>query len=410
MAQTTPSDPIPTYTIDLSQPPGSRYQEVAHDFGPRMRSLEYLFDEILACILPSSLLRWIATRASKMALRRVHSAEETLELQGISRVTGVELYLLVALNNLLDCLLGCTSGAALVTPSSRNRKGQNSDTHGIRLMHFRTLDWGMDELRDLLVVLEFIDSQSSGTRVIARSVTYAGFVGSLTAVRENLSISLNFRPNHACATRSLRSHQILVLLGYRRSIGSILRSTILDSTSDHGTLLANQLALEGHAKRLVGIKAPPCYLILCDGNQVAAIEKDLNVGRVRSSTEFISQTNHDVDHPVTPNPKACAQSSVLGNEEWLEESTDRRDRLERKWTTHLEKIQSRASRGKASGSKVDGDSGSGDGDALRPSVDEPTLRRWLRASPTTNECTHFACLLDPRTGQIRWIQRGPVGS
>lgn len=54
----------------------------------------------------------------------------------------------------------------------------------IRLLHFRTLDWGMDELRDLLVVLEFVDTSTDDPEhVIARSITYAGFVGTLTAVR-----------------------------------------------------------------------------------------------------------------------------------------------------------------------------------------------------------------------------------
>lgn len=62
--------------------------------------------------------------------------------------------------------------------------GAKPDRNSVRLMHFRTLDWGMERLRDLLVVLEFVNSSSeTPDRVLARSITYAGFVGTLTAVR-----------------------------------------------------------------------------------------------------------------------------------------------------------------------------------------------------------------------------------
>jgi hypothetical protein len=52
------------------------------------------------------------------------------------------------------------------------------------MMHFRTLDWGMDGLRDVLVVLEFVRSESeTPEKVLYRTVSYAGFVGVLTGVR-----------------------------------------------------------------------------------------------------------------------------------------------------------------------------------------------------------------------------------
>lgn len=52
------------------------------------------------------------------------------------------------------------------------------------MLHFRTLDWGMDPLRSVLVQLEFVRSKSEDPeKAIARTVTYAGFVGALTGVR-----------------------------------------------------------------------------------------------------------------------------------------------------------------------------------------------------------------------------------
>lgn len=37
---------------------------------------------------------------------------------------------------------------------------------------------------------------------------------------------------------------------------------------------------------------------------------------------------------------------------------------------------------------------------------ESTLVGWVQKYPVMNECTHFACLMDPRTGTVRWIERG----
>jgi hypothetical protein len=176
-------EPIPSYRIDLSLPPEQRYLQVATDFGPKMREITPLFDEVLSTMIPwPQLRRWIEFLAS-IFLRRVYSTEETEELKGIAKASGVALYILIALNVLLDSLLGCTSGgviASLDKKGGRRAPGLEEE----RMLHFRTLDWGMDPLRSVLVQLEFIRSESdTPEKVIARTVTYAGFVGVLTGVR-----------------------------------------------------------------------------------------------------------------------------------------------------------------------------------------------------------------------------------
>lgn len=178
-------EPIPHFTIDLARPPRERYHEVVRALGSRMRSLTGIYEEVLSIFVTSSWLRSIVIGLSKLFLRRVYDEEENEELKGISEASGVPFYLLVALNNLLDCLLGCTSGVAPTSLGRASRRaGDMINRDHIRLLHFRTLDWGMDELRDLLVVLEFVDTSAGDPEyVIARSITYAGFVGTLTAVR-----------------------------------------------------------------------------------------------------------------------------------------------------------------------------------------------------------------------------------
>jgi hypothetical protein len=182
MASVTPQDePIPTYRIDLSLPPSERYQTMASDFAPKMQAITPLFDQLLSTFIAWRLLRQFIEYLASMFLRRVWSAEETAELKGISEASGVPIYFLVALNVLLDSLLGCTSGGALVKGDKKRKKLEGEKA---TMMHFRTLDWGMEELRSVTVVLEFVRSKSTDPdRVIARSITYAGFVGVLTGVR-----------------------------------------------------------------------------------------------------------------------------------------------------------------------------------------------------------------------------------
>ncbi|TVY73274.1 Acid ceramidase, partial [Lachnellula suecica] len=176
---------IPRYTIDLALPPHLRYIAVAQDFAPKMRFLTSLFDEILESITSYVFVRRMIKFLAGVFLFRVFSREEMQELKGIAKTTGVEMYLLVALNVLLDTMLGCTSGGVLTAP-----KGAGGEA---RMMHFRTLDWGMDGLREVLVQLDFINSKSEEPeKILASTITYAGFVGVLTGVRPNLSISLNF--------------------------------------------------------------------------------------------------------------------------------------------------------------------------------------------------------------------------
>ena len=206
MAEATPSqEPIPTYQIDLSLPPSERYFQLATDLGPKMKEITHLFDEVLAVAIPWVWLRRFVEWLSIFFLRRVYSAEETQELKGIAKASGVDLYFLVALNVLLDSLMGCTSGGVLTKPEKRNMVASSEDKGEPRMMHFRTLDWGMDEIRNVIVVLEFVKSKSeTPPKVIARTITYAGFVGVLTGVRY-----VNFVFGGSCA-ESLQTQPIRI--------------------------------------------------------------------------------------------------------------------------------------------------------------------------------------------------------
>ncbi|KAK0101461.1 hypothetical protein ONS95_006633 [Cadophora gregata] len=388
--------PIPTYLIDLSLPPAERYVELATKFAPEMRALTSLLDEVLQLVIPWLWLRKVIEWLASIFLRRVHSVEETEELRGISAACGVDLYFLISLNVLLDSLLGCTSDGAM---TSLGRKGER----GKRMMHFRTLDWGMDPLRNVLVSLEFVRSKSDDPeKIIGRSITYAGFVGMLTGVRKDLSVSLNFRPTHACSTVALRKHQLLVLLGFRPSVCSFIRNMIIPSEVEQQ---ANPVSLESQVAKTAKRRCPPCYLILSDGTSTAVIERDLYTAEVRIDKEFIVITNNDTkpsdpDNPSESKSKKEKSSLVLDMESWIEESEERRVCVWKKWNSVKRRQEKRLLKGGAFQKDV----------ALHgwASVREETLRNWLRAYPVMNECTHFMCIMDAQEGTVRSLERGFV--
>lgn len=178
---------ITRYTIDLALPPRQRYVNVASAYANRLDNIATLLRDVISLLVPPAVPAVAHSLVSSTALlflhqlRRLRSPEQTEELRGIADATGLPLYLLVAFNVLLDALCGCTSGAVPVATADAQADDEPNNN---RLMHFRTLDWGMDELRDLIVCFDFVNSgTSSPDRILATSIGYVGFVGFLTAVR-----------------------------------------------------------------------------------------------------------------------------------------------------------------------------------------------------------------------------------
>lgn len=80
-ASSTPeTNTPPVYTIDLSLPPAQRYVEVTHAYKDSLNTLQQLFDEVIKFVpIPNWLIHFLA----RLLLHRVHSTEQTQELQGI---------------------------------------------------------------------------------------------------------------------------------------------------------------------------------------------------------------------------------------------------------------------------------------------------------------------------------------
>ena len=449
-------DVPPVHRINLSLPPSERYVALAEIYREQLWSLTGLFDDLVHSIDPRISLTW-TKRIARLLLQKLYTTEETEEIKGISRATGIELYLLVSLNVLLDLLMGCTSGAAMSrTPNEGKTK----------MLHFRTLDWGMDGLRKLIVQLEFVRGPDT-EKVLATSITYVGFVGVLTGVRKDLSVSLNFRPNHnmngfAANYRFYTSH-LLVLLGIRRSISSLVRQYIIPEEPPKGLrhLFKQEQQKGAESLRKIQLTLPripttAAYLIFCDGKESLVLEKDHRSAVTLSSSSFIVATNSDLETASPsyelPEPDqgsiGVTAEGAITMADLILDSNERRGKMHAFWD---EKVQaSRINHGRShtdsqqpsrrnqprESSHTSRSSGShrddNDDDDSRPctsalETDQPRPRtnhsggieraaeeasatqreivRWITTFPITNEMTHFSTVMDPSDGKITWIKR-----
>jgi hypothetical protein len=403
--RTSETDEPPCFTIHLSSPPESRYTEVCEALKSEISDLPALFDEVVGSILffiPNSWLHFLC----RLLLRRVYNDEEHAELQGISQATGVAMYLLVCFNVLLDLFMGCSSGGAAI-----------EDRHspdGNKMVHFRTLDWDMPALRRTVVKLDFI-AEPNGP-VIASSITYAGFVGVLTGVRKDLSMSLNFRPTHNNKTKFTSNalyawHLLLVLLGKRPSIASLLRGYLIPATQ-YGPMVSQRRwtlsskTMPTYADIITQLdegqkacRSSACYLCFSDGRTATVVEKDRITSKLRSSDDFIVITNSDAggtslakgEMPKFPRGRLPCNATL---DDVVREAEDRKQCAEENW----KKMQ----RARASFTRRE------DPQAQMCLADVITM---VQKYPTTNEMTHFACIMDPTQGTVRWLRRWqePVG-
>lgn len=404
MPTSNEAEGIPCFTIDLSLPPEQRYNEVCAELQDEMRNLRFLFDEVVGMLVPfvpTKGLRWICS----FLLRRLWSDEETAELLGISRATGIQMYLLVCLNVLLDLLMGCSSGGAAV------KDEQDPSGKGKKMVHFRTLDWGMPALRHILVHLDFV--MEPGGEVVASTITYAGFVGVLTGVRKDLSLSLNFRGLHNDMEKigsNLRyySHHLLVFLGLRQSISSLLRSYLLPKQASMSSRQSVPRKLPSYTEivdQVSCISRPlptsACYLCFCNGIETTVFEKDRVTAKMHSAKDFIVITNVDV-----PDAERFKDPSDIDNafdnafshslRDVAEEALDRKGCAEHNWRNLL------LSKTKTSRPKV------GPKEVM---VETEDLVELVQKYPTTNEATHFACVMDAKRGAVSWCRmwKEPVG-
>ena len=397
----------PKFTVNLGHPPAQRYNHIVPHFRQQLSKTDFngLFDDIIRSMAPPALAKCLHVLA-RIALRRVYTSEETAELRGISNAANISLHLLVAFNALLDLLLGCTSGGCRVEADEKHSSSKVD--HGSptsRVLHFRTLDWGMDALRQIVVELDFVLYENGP--IVATSLTYFGYVGVLTGVRSNLSLSLNFRPHHDRTTfrkrLDFRIHQLLVLLGLRQSISSVLRGYLLMPVDDVGGQMESEedLPPAGGGPRMSRIlrhlalsPSTAAYLVFCTPQKVYCIEKDHRTASVRSSHDFLTAYNHDVKDEgdslrVKEAALDLAGGPVSGMENLVRYSTERKTHLDLLWHRAVNIRRRKYKR-------------------RTHAVSMEDVLHMVRDVEISNEETHYAVLMDPERGKILWRRAYPA--
>ena len=395
------------FTINLSLPPEQRYLELCNALKSEINNLTSLFDDVVGSMVPLVPLPWLHF-ACKLLLRGVHNKDENAELRGISAATGVSMYLLVCFNVLLDLFMGCSSGGAAVRNDERLEA--HDGTLPWKMLHFRTLDWGMPALRQIVVRLDFV-TEVDGP-VVARCVTYAGFVGVLTGVRKGFSESLNFRPTRKDRGKRMADwrygwHLGMVLLGFRPSISSVLRGFLLPTKTgrgkwevmDYRSVLGEVVGFDWTRHRVNdnALVSTACYLCFSDGEETTVIEKDLVTSEIRSDCDFIVVTNNDAE-PSSPDSTefGTKDSPFVGDlAEIIHEAKDRKECAEQNWK-RMQRVQAERQSLNLSAATVQ---------EKRTLLHVDDVIELVQKFPTTNETTHYACVMDPILGTVRWCRR-----
>ncbi|KAM5341328.1 hypothetical protein ACJ41O_014359 [Fusarium nematophilum] len=390
---------IPKYVIDLSQPPELRYAHIVPHFRDTINSCDLVsvFNDLLHYLAGPTLGKCLAA-VSRLVMRRLYMSEETAELAGISKAIGIPMHVLVAFNVLLDLLLGCTSGGVRTIDT----KKQGPD----RVLHFRTLDWGMDPLRNIVVEIDFV--RSSGGPVVATAVTYLGYVGVLTGVRKGLSMSLNFRPYHSRDTfrqrLSFRWHQAMVLLGRRRSVSSVMRGFLLDPRPKQESQTKEPISSESSSSDLSGLQdscmqdildtlstssSTSAYLIFCRPEKIYIVEKDHRHASIRGSDTFLTAYNHDVADEEDPSrlqeaaEDLASGDDAMGMADLVGYSLERKRQLDRLWEKRVRACKRRF---KQQGQVVTSND----------------VVKFLKHNEISNDETHYAVIMDPTDGTVVW--------
>jgi hypothetical protein len=166
-----------------------------------------------------------------------------------------------------------------------------------------------------------------------------------------------------------------------------------------------------------------CYLCFSSGRETTVIEKDLNTATLRSSKSLVVVTNADAETGEESNDahddddnddddntqfyleaKPVAHETVspaTALEELLEDANERKACAERNYRK-LVRRRSKASRAGGAG-KLNADD-----NTLLPAVND--IVEMVQEHPTSNECTHFAAVMDPIAGKFAWCRywRRPI--
>jgi len=253
---------VPTYQISLDEPPERRWEPVIRDYRQRIKGI---YDHLEA--QQSGLLSTLISGAISLG-SNFNMVLHEAEIQSIAKACDIPFGKLVILQIMYELCACCSS---LVF------------TIGDKPVHVRTMDWALEELKDLTIMVEF----THHNKVIYKAVTWAGYVGVMTAVKPGVaSVSLNYREGKGEIMKNLRN-----LVAGRWPAGYLIRY-VMENPFSCASLIE---VLKTY--QLVA----PCYFIVAgtEADQCADIVRDRDGGqlyRMKAKPDGkIIQTNIDLE-------------------------------------------------------------------------------------------------------------------
>lgn len=155
--------------------------------------------------------------------------------------------------------------------------------------------------------------------------------------------------------------------------------------------------LESITSEIPSLPSTAAYLIFSDGNRTLVFEKDYRTAVSRVREDFIVATNSDRfgEDQRTIDGNAGIAAGSLGSEieGFLAESVSRGLCVRAEWREAVIR---------ATGVDPGDD---GEHEDVGAHVQRVDVVEWLGKWPITNECTHYATVMDPKEGNIVWLKR-----
>lgn len=193
------------------------------------------------------------------------------ELRAISTKSGIVLEKLIILQLCYELFACCTS--ILINENDK-------------IIHYRTMDWEMPELKDLTIDVDFI---KNGKHIFS-ATTWAGYIGVMTGIRFGVcTVALNYRRSSSDGS---------ILTNFNKSIsgswpvGFLIRH-LLETEDNYDNIkmyLSNSALISPCYLTLGGVKAGEGVIISRTRDNVDKIQ---TLGPLNH--DFIVQTNIDYD-------------------------------------------------------------------------------------------------------------------
>lgn len=278
MAKYIEYNPIPKFVIDLNEKSENRWNDVINIYKTKFDKIINVMDKLLKGFKQTALL-WIIWYYSEQVFY-------IDELRAISIKTGIMLEKIILLQLCYELFACCTS--ILI-----NENG--------KIIHYRTMDWEMPELKELTINVEFV----RGDKHIFSATTWAGYVGVMTGLKAGVcTLALNYRNSGDSIFTNLNRS-----INGAWPVGFLMRHLLETETS------YDKIKHYLEISPLIS----PCYLT------IGGLESGVGVvlSRTRDSVDkiqilgkndhdFIVQTNidHDKEHYITANNILYSQQRI----------------------------------------------------------------------------------------------------